>query len=74
VSPEKPPCDSRTFLPPLPVGRISGVGKVTEHKLETLGIRTVGDLRTVDGAALQIELAAMNYVYTNLREESTIPK
>jgi DNA polymerase IV len=33
------------FLAPLPVGRIPGVGKVTEQKLEKLGIRTVSDLR-----------------------------
>jgi DNA polymerase IV len=49
------PADIDTFLPALPVGRIPGVGKVTEHKLETLGILTVGDLRAVDGAALQME-------------------
>jgi DNA polymerase-4 len=35
-----------TFLPPLPVGRLPGVGKVTEARLEELGVRTVGDLRT----------------------------
>jgi DNA polymerase-4 len=33
------------FLTPLPVGRIPGVGKVTEEKLAQLGLRTVGDLR-----------------------------
>ena len=39
------PKDVDSFLPPLPVGRIPGVGKVTEAKLERLGIKTVGDLR-----------------------------
>ena len=39
------PCDVAAFLPPLPVGRIPGVGKVTEARLEKLGIRTVGDLQ-----------------------------
>jgi DNA polymerase-4 len=34
-----------TFLLPLPVDRLPGVGKVTEARLEKLGIRTVGDLR-----------------------------
>ncbi|MGB6745687.1 MAG: DNA polymerase IV [Terracidiphilus sp.] len=40
------PEDVGAFLPPLPVGRLPGVGKVTEARLEELGIRTVGDLRT----------------------------
>ncbi len=38
------PKDVATFLPPLPVGRIPGVGKVTEARLEKLAVRTVGDL------------------------------
>jgi DNA polymerase IV len=42
------PEDIDTFLPPLPVGRIPGVGKVTEKHLAELGIKTVGDLRTID--------------------------
>jgi DNA polymerase-4 len=33
-----------TFLAPLPVGRLRGVGPVTEKKLQTIGIRTIGDL------------------------------
>src|SRR6201984_2120395 len=37
------PSDLDTFLPPLPVGRIPGVGKVTEKRLATMGIKTVGD-------------------------------
>jgi DNA polymerase-4 len=41
------------FLQPLPVGRIPGVGKVTEKKLETIGVKTVGDLRTLDLAGLE---------------------
>ena len=41
------------FLPPLPVGRIPGVGKVTEAKLQKLGIRTVGELRGIELRALE---------------------
>src|SRR3989440_2383896 len=37
-----------TFLLPLPVGRLPGVGKVTEEKLEKLGIKTVSNLRGLD--------------------------
>jgi DNA polymerase-4 len=35
------------FLAPLPVGRLPGVGGVTNRRLESLAIRTVGDLRTI---------------------------
>jgi len=37
-----------TFLLPLPVGRLPGVGKVTEEKLAKLGVQTVADLRKLD--------------------------
>jgi len=42
-----------TFLPPLPVGRLPGVGKVTEEKLRRLGIRTVGELQNLESLTLE---------------------
>jgi DNA polymerase-4 len=39
------PAEVEDFLTPLPVGRIPGVGKVTEEKLAKLGLKTVGDVR-----------------------------
>src|SRR6516225_11666763 len=36
------------FLLPLAVGRLPGVGKITEQKLVKLGIQTVGELRRLD--------------------------
>src|SRR5437899_7106766 len=42
------PDDIDAFLLPLPVGRVPGVGRVTEEKLAKLGIKTVGDLRAFD--------------------------
>jgi DNA polymerase-4 len=42
-----------TFLLPLPVGRLPGVGKVTGEKLAKLGIQTVRDLRRLDLSALE---------------------
>jgi DNA polymerase IV len=42
------PHEVETFLAPLPVSRIPGVGKVMDAKLEALGIRTCADLRTHD--------------------------
>jgi DNA polymerase IV len=47
------PENVETFLSPLPVGRLPGVGKVTERTLENMGIQTVGDLRDWDLAALE---------------------
>ena len=47
------PQDLATFLPPLPVGRIPGVGKVTEERLAQLGIQTVGHLQGFDLATLE---------------------
>jgi DNA polymerase IV len=41
------------FLAPLPVGRLPGVGKVTEEKLRALAIETVADLRTLELASLE---------------------
>src|SRR5271169_2322287 len=47
------PKDVDTFLLPLPVGRIPGVGKVTEARLEKLGVRTVGDLQRFELTELE---------------------
>src|SRR5579864_1216655 len=41
------------FLLTLPVGRLPGVGKVTEEKLAKLGVKTVSELRLWDLSALQ---------------------
>jgi DNA polymerase IV len=42
------------FLAPLPVGRLPGVGKVMEAKLEGLGIKIVSDLRALQAADLEM--------------------
>jgi DNA polymerase-4 len=42
-----------SFLLPLSVGRLPGVGKVTEEKLKKLEVQTVGDLRSLDLSALE---------------------
>ncbi len=47
------PEDIDTFLLPLPVGRLPGVGKVTGEKLAKLGAQTVSDLRTLDLPVLE---------------------
>ena len=47
------PEDVDAFLPPLPVGRLPGVGKVTEEKLAKLQVYTVRDLRSLDVSVLE---------------------
>src|SRR6202011_5869755 len=47
------PEDIDSFLLPLPVGRLPGVGKVTGDKLAKLGIQTVGDLRKLELSLLE---------------------
>jgi DNA polymerase-4 len=47
------PNDVDSFLSPLPVGRLPGVGKVTEEKLKSLEIQTVADLRKLEFATLE---------------------
>jgi len=47
------PEDVDEFLLPLPVGRLPGVGKVTEEKLRSFEILTVADLRKLDLPTLE---------------------
>jgi len=37
-----------SFLSPLPVSRLVGIGRKTKKKMQTLGIRTIGDLAKYD--------------------------
>jgi len=42
--------DERTFLAPLPIGRLPGIGKKTEQLLKGLGIHTIGQtISNTDG-------------------------
>jgi DNA polymerase-4 len=49
------PEEVEAFLLPLPVGRLPGVGKVTEEKLAKLEIKTVSELRCLERAKLEDE-------------------
>ncbi|HSP28993.1 MAG TPA: DNA polymerase IV [Ilumatobacteraceae bacterium] len=50
--------EERSFLDPLPVQRLWGVGPVTLDKLHRIGIRRVGDFAEVDEPALAAALGA----------------
>jgi DNA polymerase-4 len=47
------PEDVDAFLLPLPVGRVPGVGKVTEGKLKGFNVQTIADLRRLDLPTLE---------------------
>ena len=47
------PHEVESFLVPLPVGRIPGVGQVTEARMKSVGIATVGDLRAMEMPTLE---------------------
>jgi DNA polymerase-4 len=50
------PEEVNAFLSPLVVGRIPGVGKVTENRLKEISVLTVGDLR-----ALELEILSAQF-------------
>jgi DNA polymerase-4 len=47
------PHQVEAFLHPLPVGRLPGVGKVTNEKLKSLGVQTVGEMRALELSTLE---------------------
>jgi DNA polymerase IV (DinB-like DNA polymerase) len=47
-----PEGEVRTFLSPLPTRAISGIGNKTEAFLESIGVKTIGDLQKLSGKAL----------------------
>jgi DNA polymerase IV (archaeal DinB-like DNA polymerase) len=49
------PNQVKSFLDPLPVGKLFGIGPKTEHKLGVLGIKTVADLANFDEQTLSKE-------------------
>ena len=57
------PEEAKTFLAPLPVDRLLGVGKKTSAKMDSLGIKTVGDLASYDVQKLIDEFGRILGVY-----------
>ncbi|CAN5615884.1 hypothetical protein BH10ACI4_BH10ACI4_02140 [soil metagenome] len=66
------PNEVQAFLLPLPVGRIPGVGKVTENRMAQVGIKTVGDIYAMEMVTLEEHFGRYGSASTNWREGSTI--
>ncbi len=49
------PDEVNAFLIPLLVGRLPGVGRVNEEKLPKVGVKTVGELRSLEQSKLEQE-------------------
>ena len=47
-----PPGTEAAFLAPMPVGRLWGIGPKTQPRLESAGIRTIGDVAALDDRRL----------------------
>lgn len=73
-----PPVEVVTFLHPLPVAALWGVGEKTEEKLHRLGLRTVGDIARTPLPTLQrmCGLAAGRHLYELAwgRDERTVAR
>jgi DNA polymerase IV len=68
------PDDVGAFLLPQPIGRLPGVGKVTEDKLAKLEIKTVGDLRSLGAGFLISNSGALVSGFMNSPVGSTTAK
>jgi DNA polymerase-4 len=53
------PEDVEAFLAPLSLGRLPGIGKVTEERLLKFGLRTVSDVRPFTLAVLETSLGSL---------------
>jgi DNA polymerase-4 len=54
--------EERSFLAPLPVAKLPGIGRKTEQKLNALGINTVGELSSMPLDALKSHFGASGEV------------
>lgn len=55
---EVPPGDERSFLAPLPVNKLPGIGKKSEQVLKKLGISTIGQLAALPAGVLKSHFGA----------------
>jgi DNA polymerase-4 len=58
--------EERSFLAPLPLDKLPGIGKKTERKLQGLGIKTIGEISLLPVDALKIHFGASGEVLHRL--------
>lgn len=63
--------EEASFLAPLPVRKLWGVGPKTAERLETAGIRTVGELATAEPATV-VQVVGLHYARQLLRHAQGI--
>lgn len=68
------PQQADDFIDRLPIGKFFGVGKVTEKRMQELGIQTGADLKTMDRAQLVHHFGKIgNYFYDIAHREDNRP-
>lgn len=60
------PKEVQDFLAPLPIGKMWGVGIVTEKEFKTMGIKTIGELRATPLSKLLPTFGKFGYLYQKL--------
>jgi DNA polymerase-4 len=67
------PVEVDSFLLPLPVGRLPGVGKVTEEKLKHLEVQMVADLRRMELPTLESRFGRYGELARGIDNSEVIP-
>jgi DNA polymerase-4 len=62
---EVPAGEERTFLAPLPVAQLPGIGRKSEHVLRGLGINTIGQLAALSSDILKSHFGAAGVIIHN---------
>lgn len=63
----KPP-EVKNFITPLPIGKMWGVGEVTEKHFKSLGIQTIGDIRKLSLKKMLDEFGKSGFFYYKLAQ------
>ncbi len=62
------PSEAKKFILPLPIGKMWGVGEVTEKHFKSLGIQTIGDIRKLSLKKMADEFGKSGFFYYKLAQ------